>query len=146
MSRFASKTKSFNIILFLRSHACTAKVFIVVKYVHHGRWPSRTSNPRNQLPSPMRRALGQTNFVYKTWVSKCRSRTNSLSFDLGLSGIEHRAAQFLPSRRTSSTSATSPNLFYKIRDARYDTRYIGKNQNFSIQDAKSKIGHAAAAA
>ena len=33
-----------------------------------------------------------------------------------------------------------------MRDTRYDTRYIGKNQNFSIQDAKSKIGHAAVAA
>ena len=29
---------------------------------------------------------------------------------------------------------------------RYDTRYIGKIQNFSLQDAKSKIGHAAVAA
>ena len=27
------------LILFLRSHACRAKVFIMVKCVHHGRWP-----------------------------------------------------------------------------------------------------------
>ena len=66
-------------MLFLRSHACTAKVFIVVKYVHHGRWPSRTSNPRNQLPAQCPgHSVRQALFV------KLGSRTNSLSYDLGL--------------------------------------------------------------
>ena len=83
--------------------------------------------------------------------SSLSSKNQTYSYGLEISAAQFfycnvQAAQFLPSRRSSSTSVTSPNLFYKIRDTRYDTRYMGKNHNFSIQDAKSKIGHAAVAA